>query len=195
MTENDEIKPDNFEMKIDADKYIELKSRLIKMGYAHEIDWAETIKPCDNSETFAFEAIWVICNSGMKNQIAQQIYTSILTAISTSQPIEEVFNHQGKVKAIKFIMDRRDSLFDSYLNAQDKTEFLQTLPYIGKITKYHLAKNLGLDCCKPDRHLVRIANENNLTPVELCQQLCIKTGDRVGTVDLVLWRAANLRLI
>ena len=71
--------------------------------------------------------------------------------------------------------------------------WLQTLPFIVPITVYHLAKNYGFDCAKPDRHLVRIAGAEGTH--ELCARLARETGDRIATVDVVIWRAANLKLV
>jgi len=72
--------------------------------------------------------------------------------------------------------------------------FLASLPWIGEITKYHLGKNLGtLDTAKPDRHLVRIAGAEGAHA--LCARLARATGDKVATVDVVIWRAANLGLL
>jgi hypothetical protein len=79
-----------------------------------------------------------------------------------------------------------DALIDEQL------AWLRKLPWIGKITAYHMAKNLGVDCCKPDRHLVRLAQVIDSEPETLCHDLAAATGDRVATVDTVLWRAANL---
>jgi hypothetical protein len=79
--------------------------------------------------------------------------------------------------------------------AADKLSFFESLPWIGPITKYHLAKNFGVECCKPDRHLVRIARQYDMTPDELCRKLAEETGNSVNTVDTVLWRAANLGFI
>ncbi|MBA7467119.1 hypothetical protein ES707_02315 [subsurface metagenome] len=71
--------------------------------------------------------------------------------------------------------------------------YLKSLPHIGDITKYHLARNLGLNYAKPDRHLVRISNLFEHTNVqELCKKLSILTDDPIGLVDLVLWRFATL---
>ena len=170
--------------------YQDIKAQVIEAGFANEIEWASEIKLCNDSTEFAFEAIWVICNSGMKYKIASQIYASILTAITNNTPIETVFNHKGKVKAIKYILEFRNSLFQTFLEAEDKISYLETLPYIGKITKYHLARNLGLDVCKPDRHLERIAQHYRVTPLQLCEKLSQETGDRIGVVDIILWRAS-----
>lgn len=175
--------------------YIELKQKLIEKGYASEIDWVEDLKLCDNPGVFEIEAIWVICNSGMRNQVAEKVFLRILKAIDEKRPIIEAFKNKPKVQAIEFIIQNRQSLFEKFIKAENKIQFLETLPFIGKITKYHLARNLGLDVCKPDRHLVRIASQYKITPAGLCGKLAEKTGDRVGTVDVVLWRTANLGMI
>ena len=60
------------------------------------------------------------------------------------------------------------------------------------ITCWHLAKNYGHDCAKPDRYLTRIAGAEGTH--DLCARLAKETGDRIATVDLVIWRAANLGL-
>ena len=71
-------------------------------------------------------------------------------------------------------------------------ETLSEFPYIGPVTVYHLAKNLGFPVAKPDRHLVRIANVvGRASPAELCDELSLATGDPVQLVDLVLWRYAS----
>lgn len=177
------------------EQYLDLKEQLISLGYADEIDWCENVDPLKQTENFLFEYIWVVCNSGMKNQIAEVIYKRILQAIIDHKPISKVFGHKGKVGAIEYVIKHRVTLVDKFKNAKDKLTFLETLPWIGKITKYHLARNLGFNYVKPDRHLQRIADQNNTTPMKLCSQISNIIGDRIGTVDVVIWRAANLGLI
>lgn len=177
------------------ERYLDLKGQLINLGYDDEIDWCENVDPSEQLENFIFEYIWVVCNSGMKNQIAEVIYKRILQAIIDHRSISSVFGHKGKVKAIEYAIKHRDSIVDKFMKAKDKLVFLETLPWIGKITKYHLARNLGLDYVKPDRHLQRIAEKNNTTPTKLCSKISNKVGDRIGTVDVVIWRSANLGLI
>lgn len=70
--------------------------------------------------------------------------------------------------------------------------FLETFPYIGPVTAYHLAKNIGLDVVKPDRHLVRLAASAGYpSPLALCEDIATVLGERLGVVDLVLWRFAT----
>ena len=45
-----------------------------------------------------------------------------------------------------------------------------------------------------DRHLTRLAAREGTTPAVLCDRLALATGDSRATVDIVLWRAANLGL-
>lgn len=179
-------------------KYLDLKEFVIRAGFADEIDWSGDIKKCSDAVDFFMEAAWVIINSGMKNQVAEIIWKRILQAISNREPISSAFKHKGKVKAIIHIKNERERLLSEYLlknTDKERLDFLASLPWIGKITKYHLAKNLGMDVCKPDRHLVRIAERYKTTPDELCKKLSDIIGDKVTTVDSVIWRAANLGIV
>lgn len=172
-----------------------LVQKLKDLGYADEIDWQNELEPCDNNNAFMMEACWVVLNSGMKEQIARKIWGRIQGAWSDGIDISEVFKHKGKVAAIKYILANSGNLFEGYVLSTNKIEYLQTIPFIGKITCYHLAKNLGHDCVKPDRHLVRVAKEYNTTPDELCQKLSDDTGYKKCVIDIVIWRSCNLKLI
>jgi hypothetical protein len=64
-----------------------------------------------------------------------------------------------------------------------------TLPFIGSITARHLAKNLGIDAAKPDRHLARLAVQFGYGSVdEMCSTISDVTGDSLSVTDIVLWR-------
>ncbi len=183
------------ERRMRSSEYHKIKESVIERGYLREIEWCEHKKPCENSIDFLCEYIWVVVNSGMKNQVAEKIYQKVLEALRKGTQVPTVFRHRGKVAAILKMWLEHPDTFKRYQEAEDKIIFLERLPWIGKITKFHLARNLGMDVCKPDRHLVRIAAKYNTTPDELCRRLSKETGDRIGTVDVVLWRAANLGLI
>jgi|SRR6185437_15127102 len=172
-----------------TEQYLELKSR-VAAEYSSEIEWAANLKLCADSLRFAYETIWVILNAGMKMQVARQIESKILPTLAKGESASMVFGHKLKCRAIDDVWKNRVKLFSEYQSANDKLEYLETLPHIGPITKFHLARNLGLDFCKPDRHLVRIAGDE--TASVMCQRLADATGDRIGVVDCVIWRAANL---
>ena len=175
--------------------YLELREDVIAAGYAEEVLWAETVKPCRSAAVFRDEYVWVVLNSGMKNQVARIIRGRIVEALEAGRPVLSAFRHPGKAAAIEAMLTDHALVFGQYLGAVDKLAFLQSLPWIGPITKYHLAKNLGLDYAKPDRHLERIAGSYGMTTNTMCGALAIATGQRIGVVDYVIWRAANLRML
>ena len=174
-------------------EYLDLKKTLCERGYEDEISWAENVQLCSDSDTFGMEAIWVILNAGMKMQVARLIQSRIMPFLLNGESASGGFKHRLKCRAIDCVWNNRCSLFAAWVDADDKLAFCESLPHIGPITKYHLARNLGLEFCKPDRHLVRIAGDE--TPHALCQRLADETGDRIGVVDCVIWRCANLGMI
>ena len=177
-------------------RYRELRTAVIDAGYAAEIDWAEHVKAPVDAEDFARQAIWVILCSGMKAQVARIIEGRVWAAINDGKTVKgNVLGKSGKAGAIDTIWRARDELFRAFLEADDKVEFCRTLPWIGDITKWHLAKNFGVDCAKPDIHLVRVAMYYGTTPAVLCADIAAATGDRIATVDLVIWRACNLGIV
>lgn len=177
-------------------RYHDLRKAVIAAGYEHEIDWAQNIKPPETAEDFAGEVIWVILCSGMKEQIARIISKRVWAAIKSGKLVKgNVLGKSGKADAIDTIWRDRDTLFSAFRAANDKIEFGLSLPWIGNITKWHLAKNLGVDCAKPDVHLERVAAHYSTTPSTLCADIASTTGDRIATVDLVIWRACNLGII
>lgn len=157
-----------------------------------DIAWSEGIAAPKTAEEFALETIFVICNSGMKNTIARQIYERVRAALIDGRPASSQFGHPGKAAAIEHVWQKRDVLFGQFsgIHAPEaQLQFLAQIPWIGEITKYHLAKNFGLDVAKPDVHLQRLAGREGTTPQALCERLAREYGYRVATVDTVLWRA------
>lgn len=177
-------------------EFLQLRNKVVDAGHAKEIAWQESvIRHPVNADEFMWQYIWVVLSAGMKNQVVQIIEERIMEAYYAGKPIGSVFRHKGKVKAIEDMMADHDTIFKNYNAAPDRLAFLENLPYIGKITKFHLAKNLGEDVVKPDRHLMRIAATEGITPDELCSKLATQTGYRKATIDLILWRAANLGFV
>lgn len=176
-------------------RFRELRQKVIDAGYGDEIVWSEALKPCENADDFFREYMWVVISAGLKNQVARRIEKRIYEAIRLGEPISSAFGHKGKVEAIEYVMEHKATLFGEYKVSSNVVDYLVTLPWIGNITKWHLAKNLGMDIAKPDRHLVRIARLYGTNCFELCKRLAKATGYRVATVDLVIWRAANLGFI
>jgi hypothetical protein len=164
-------------------------------GYGPAIDLAESVMPPADAEEFADHAIYVICNSGMSNVVAVRIHERCMAALMTGQPATSVFGHPGKSAAIDRIWADRKQLFDAFRASGEPLAFLQTLPWIGPVTSFHLFKNLGGDVAKPDVHLERLAVRDSTTTERLCRRLARRTGYRVATVDSILWWACANRLL
>ena len=89
--------------------------------------------------------------------------------------------------------EHKDEIDKALQASNDKIEYLDSLPMIGPITKYHLARNLGIDCAKPDRHLVKLAKYFGYPSVQqMCEDISKESGYRIGTVDVILWRYCNM---
>lgn len=178
-------------------EYTELRAAVIEQGYGREVEWAQTVGPPADEAALFSEYGWVVVNSGMRNQVAVTIWGRITGALMRGAPVSSAFGHKGKAAAIQDAWDRRDERFAEFEAAREADrvfEWIDTLPWIGKITRWHLAKNLGVDCAKPDRWLERVAGVAGESVEDLCARLAEATGDRVATVDLVIWRACNLGL-
>ena len=163
--------------------------------------------------SFFHQYVYVVLNAGMKNWIAEGIYDRCVNDGCFESGRFNCVRHVSKRRAIEFVFTRYRRVFQKLTEANDKLAYLTTLPWIGDITKFHLARNLGLDYAKPDRHMVRLAvqfgylssfkelatassrlfgcsssNELVTAVALLCQDVAKMFGMRVGTVDLILWR-------
>jgi hypothetical protein len=173
---------------ITADDFNRIRALLGEQA-EDDITWADLLECPSDPDEFALEVIFVVCNSGMKNTVARGIFDRCITALKLGESAASAFGHKGKAAAIDHIWAERSSLLAGYLTAEDKLAFAESLPWVGGITKYHVAKNFGADVAKPNVHLVRLADREGCTPQQLCERLARETGLRVAAVDTVLWRA------
>jgi len=159
-------------------------------------------------EEFLGEAAWVIFNGGMWEAVVRAKWDDLRRAFREFKVADlchadkevrvealAVFNHPGKVDAVIHIA--RTLIAEGWGNTHRSIEahgpdWLERYPWIGPITKYHLAKNLGFDCVKPDRHLQRMGDLVGMEPAVMCRMISQHTGDKVCVVDLVLWRWASV---
>ncbi len=65
--------------------------------------------------------------------------------------------------------------------------WMVTLPFVGANNRYHLARNLGWDVVVRSGPVVRLAAYLLTTSEDLCGAIAAETGERIRTVDLVLW--------
>jgi len=194
-----------------AEIYIKIKEAVIREGFAEEIDWQDNVRLSQVSEgDFLREAAWVVLSSGMREAIVRLKFPAISVAFyfwrSANQIVGNseqcraraltVFCHRKKINAIITIAEQICSqgfeIFKTRIES-DGVEFIQSLPFMGPATSYHLAKNIGLDMVKPDRHLLRVAAVAGYeSPMLLCEDISKSVGDRLSVIDLVIWRFATL---
>lgn len=193
--------------------YLLAKRTVIEAGYEREIGWQEraSFEPI-TEQRFLTEAAWVVLNAGMKESVIRRLFPQVAEAFAHFATAEaaansvagggrqralHAFHHRKKIDAIvEIVRHVHASGLEELLRrlTLEGTAYLRTLPYLGPVTALHLAKNLGQDVAKPDRHLVRIAAACGYDdPQVMCTQLCMLLGEPVPVIDIVLWRYATLR--
>jgi hypothetical protein len=173
-----------------------------------ELEWQRDRSFDDFTETDLLkETAWVILCSGFRESTIRKLFDYIslsfcdwesAASISNCSPAcllaaNAVFGNKRKLDAIAAVAKRIDSVgfakIKELILANPITE-LQKFSFIGPITAWHLAKNLGLPIAKPDRHLIKLANRVGYGQdvQKLCLSIADATGETVGVVDLILWR-------
>lgn len=194
-----------------ASKYIYAKNTIIDSGYEEEILWQSSSCFDDLDEaSFLRELAWVILSSGMKERVIRKLFSNISECFFYWQSAKKIiengekcfndaiiyFNNKPKISSIIYAAHKLNEIeFDDFKIEvyEDPIGNLQEFPYIGPITVYHLAKNIGLPVAKPDRHLTRIANAEGYSDVQaFCKHISYLCGDPVPVVDIVLWRFATI---
>jgi hypothetical protein len=172
--------------------YKKMKQQVLKKGYTEEIKWVKNLPETPSKGIFFKEYVWVVCNSGMKNQVAKKIFENFWCHGETTFNFDAI-KHPHKNKSIKKVFARLDFYYQHYLTSENKLKYLTSLPHIGDITKYHLARNLGANIAKPDRHLKRVAGLFGFSNVQnFCQEIASEISDPIALIDLIIWRFANI---
>ena len=171
-----------------------------------------------DADTFASHCAYVILAGGFSQQTAKKIHEKIMKQLRVSGAdfdiLIRIFNNKNKINAICKIWDNRNRLRDAYYELKsldDRLNFLQKLPHIGKITANHLARNLGEDVVKYDVWIQRLGcafvgknlsiDNGNLCPEvksacdEMFAHLVRETGLPRGYIDVVLWKSCQQKLI
>jgi len=192
--------------------YQAARSEVVCAGYADEIEWQQSLRFESMTEADLLrENAWVVLSCGMRESIVRARFPKVSACFHDWESADRVladmpqcreralgyFHHPAKIDAI--ITCARWVVMEGFERAKEAIYHnplvtLQWLPFIGPVTVYHLAKNLGLPVAKPDRHLLRLAGAAGYQDVqEFCADIARGTGDPVPVVDVVLWRFATLR--
>jgi len=194
------------------DKYWDHALFFVKNEYPEEIN---RVKSVDfhkiTPDIFFKEYVWVVHATGFSAKSVSKFIDRLIASYGdfkvlasedgkvVEDRVRKICNNPLKIKSIHetaTILSNSIEEFgwenyrDNRLNSAEK---LVVFPYVGKITCYHLARNIGLlDSVKPDLHLVRLSE---FWGFESCDSMCgyfsEKSGFQPGIVDLVLWYAAS----
>lgn len=203
----------NLKVQLPAE-FLVLRDRLLTIPeYRSEIEYVRNIltTPLEKigPEEFLEQYAFVVACSYWKEQYARKEWEPWLVDKDVSH-----FSNRRKRESIRIGMVLYKDWWEKLLISNDKLAFLDSLPMIGEVTRCHLARNIGIDCVKPDRHMVRLALKYGyfsfpLKPTkvpivdqwESCTRMCsdiqriVAPYEKLGTIDVILWRSCNLGMI
>lgn len=182
--------------------YLIARRRVIEAGFGDDITWAEELAHVRHDAGYILrEGAWVIINSGFRFQVARRLWPGLrdafhdfdvarVDAACCTSTALTVLNHPGKIGAIIELAVELRREGPAPILAHAKTPMkLTRLPWIGRITCWHLAKVLGADVVKPDVHLQRAAAAAHMgATLELCEIIRAGTAHRLAVIDTILWR-------
>lgn len=194
-----------------------------------EITRARGLNPSTASDIdFLREYAWTVFNSGMRMRIIREKWPGLeeafygwnCQAITANQPAVranalQILNHSKKIDAVvstASIVSKNWTAIQGMLQSgvqaagsnlypsQDFMDFVRRLPWMGKTNSRYLAKNLGFDLAKDDRHLRRLATqygypEDGDGVQRFCEDVGECVGKRVSVVETILWNACNIGAI
>lgn len=162
----------------------------------------------DKSDLFR-EIVWVILCSGFKAETVKKKWSEFITLLSNfdvdvvkDMQLDSIINKspiKNKAK-LRAIIEVSKSLTPEYLirlreipSVDEARDHLLKLPYIGKVTVWHLMRNIGFDCYKPDRHIVKLSELLSVPPSEMFSILKNEgMAELIGVADVILWRACAI---
>lgn len=102
----------------------------------------------------ASQIIWIILCAGRSAQAARTIEKRVWKAIVAGKPVVEAFGYRTKAEAIERAWRERERDYAALCevgNVDPKAlvAWCGSLPFVGATTQFQLAKNFGVDVCKP----------------------------------------------
>jgi hypothetical protein len=193
---------------IDPHEMFELARRYCQRAdLSRQVDRQRRLDPARFTEQDLLrETAWVVLCSGFRERVIRRVFSHVSLCFFDWESADQVYQHwplcvraarssfdnERKLRAIAncaqiIVCTGFDQLKVSILH--QPIAQLQEFPFIGPTTAWHLAKNLGMNVAKPDRHLVRLAEAcGYASALELCASLADTHSEQVNVIDLILWR-------
>jgi hypothetical protein len=182
---------------------------VIDEGFQWEIDLVENRHFVDIDSWKFFEEFLFVAlgSSGLNNKVVKK-YHDLFARVCEQQGEEKAFEtipNKRIREAVRNIWSNRDNIVKALKMKNDdatRIEYIRTLPQMGSKTAYHLARNIGIDCVKPDLWMLRLAEKygyftsenHDPDPHVMCTEirnylpLWHVPYYRIGTIDVILWR-------
>lgn len=157
-------------------------------------------------DDFFREYVWVVFCSGFRVKVVSDHWPDIgrvfhafnvdrvkedsIEVLLSKTPIKNMMKVASIWKASSIITTDFVNELGSLTDVNSIYDLLQKLPFVGKITAWHLMRNIGVDCFKPDRHIVRLSELLGCSPDDIFRVI-IDSGrtDLIGLADVILWYA------
>jgi len=209
------------DLKTGVDEYFNSALKFVQTHYPEQLKAFSLVRFEEVDEDFFFrEYVWVVHATGFSAKAVGKFMPKLLIAYGwwdalahkdfadAMARVAPVCNNPQKSKAIH---ETAKLMFDGMMELAklrqkpmgevwpewkrenlSSPELLAKLPYVGKVTCFHLARNIGLlEFVKPDLHLVRMAKHWGFDNcVDMCESVR-PPGMPLGIVDLVFWYAAS----
>jgi len=170
-------------------QYLQIRETINELWPEH-IKWFKKLKAPTTPEEFALEICFVIHHSGVKAILESNAwFTQVYPVLINNGSAHEVLGHSGKANAVDMIWKERIDLFNEYQANNNKLEFISTLPWVGEITKHHLARSFELDCAKPGRWIAELADASGEAANVFSNRLAKETKDNIHVVNFTLEHA------
>ena len=191
--------------------------RFVKYNYSDDLKdvyYFLNINPDEISKEFFFrQYTHVVYCSGFRWAVVKEKWPQLQEAYydfdyikvnwnreQVKKAAQKIINHKAKINAMlemaATLSEWNQEYFKSYIQlAKKNIDAFEGLPYIGKVTKYHLGICMGFNVIKPDTHIQRLADHYRLSPFEMCETLSNQTGHPIRIIDAILWRASEQKAI
>jgi hypothetical protein len=142
--------------------YLEAHEEVVRAGFEEELVWLDTLPDVGvTNQTFLLETAWVILSSGFRATVVAERFPGVCDAFGNFTDLDWImrsqrqcewralaeFGHRQKVAAIGAATRVVWELGAATLveGAREDVLSLTKIPFIGRVTARHLARNLGID--------------------------------------------------
>lgn len=158
------------------------------------------------------EMAWVVLCSGFREKVVRRVFSKVSLCFFDWSSAEEIATHSalcvltasdvfGSKAKLNAIAQNAELVAQEGFQAihqeilHSPIEALTRFRWIGPITSYHLAKNLGFEFAKPDRHLQRVCRTFGFNDAQqMCTSIAAQTNLSVAQVDTIIWRICEMGL-